>query len=109
MSRAPESVTASAANQHMSAYLPNYQVYGPAAAEFRGATGQQLQAEDTVALSHRWSLVPFADRSYWPFDPRMANADPPAVPEPAPMGLFLCAAGLSGLVAYRRRRRNSRA
>jgi hypothetical protein len=109
MPRSPESLAA-LANQHMSAYLQSYQVYGPATAEVSSAAGQQLQAEDTTALNHRWPLIPFADRAYWPYDPRMRNnADPPAVPEPAPMGLLLCAAGLSGLVACRRRNRDGRA
>jgi hypothetical protein len=103
MPRSAESLAA-LTDQHVSAYLQNYQVYGPAAAEIKPAS-EQLQAEDTAALEHRWPVIPFADRPYWPFDPRMADADPPAVPEPASLGLFLCAAGFGGLAVFSRRRR----
>lgn len=94
-----------AANEHLNAYLQTYNVYGPAAAEVRPAAGQ-LQAQDTNALSARTGVVPFADRNNpsMPFDPRLRfDADPPSsVPEPASLGLFLCA-GLGGLFAFRRK------
>ncbi|HEX4231556.1 MAG TPA: PEP-CTERM sorting domain-containing protein [Bryobacteraceae bacterium] len=89
----------------MNAYLQTYQAYDPATAQVKPAAGQQLQAEDTAALDYSWPLVAFASSPYWQYDPRMGKLDPPAVPEPAPFGLLLCAAGLSGLVAFRRHRR----
>ena len=106
--RAPESVTAMAANEHLTAYMQSYGTYGPAAAQVRPAAGQ-LQAQDMNALTPRSTIVPFADRNNpsLPFDPRLRfNADPPSsVPEPASIGLFLCA-GLSALVGLRRKFRN---
>lgn len=108
MPRAPQSITAAAANQHMSSYLQSYQVYGPATAEVSTATSAQpLRAEDTQALTAKYTIVPFADRfnPSMPFDLRLAAADPPAgVPEPAPLGLVLCA-GLGALATFRRKLR----
>jgi hypothetical protein len=109
MPRGPQSVTDLAANQHLSSYLQSYSTYGPAAAQVSPVPGQQLQAEDTAALSPRFALVPFAERNYplMPFDPRLRFAvDPPAgVPEPASVALILCA-GLGGLaIRFRNRRK----